>query len=98
LWDLAWRKQKRSLQLPVLSAAALSPDGRYLAWVSHDPKHSPAAIDFHDLEKWEPAGSVEWDLEDDVRDLAFSPDGQTLATGSWEGVVKLIPWRLLLGL
>ena len=96
LWDLARRREEHSAQVRVLSAVAMSPDGRYLAWVSHHPQQSPAEVTFWDLQRWDVVGALEWDPEDDLRDLAFSPDGQTLATGSGAGVVKLFPWRLLL--
>jgi hypothetical protein len=49
-----------------------------------------------DVDVWQVAGRLEWNTEDDLRELAFSPDGQTLAIGSGSGVVKLVPWRLLL--
>jgi hypothetical protein len=96
LWNLSQGAAVRSTEVPVLSAVALSPDGCYLAWVCHDQRHSPAEVAFRDVQKWESAGALEWDPEDDVRELAFSPDGQTLATGSSLGIVKLFPWRLLL--
>ena len=97
IWDLTTRRQTHVTDLPVyIRVAALSPDGRYLAYVVHDEQHSPGEILFWDIEFWTSAGRLEWNLEDAIMDLAFSPEGQTLATISQAGVVKLWPWRLLL--
>jgi WD40 repeat protein len=40
--------------------------------------------------------SLDWDGVEPLTCLAFSPDGQTLATGGQLGTVKLWPWRRLL--
>jgi WD40 repeat protein len=97
LWDLEGGREVKKADIPFLTrVASLSPDGRYLAHVVHDEQHSPGEIHFWDLERWQQAGRLEWNPEDAINDLAFSPDGQTLATCSQGGVVKLWPWRLLL--
>jgi WD40 repeat protein len=95
-WNLAADREGRSANIPTLSAVDLSPDGRYLAWIVHDNQHSPAEVTFWDLHSWHEAGRVQWDMEETLRDLAFSPDGQTLALGSNGDLIKLVPWRLLL--
>jgi WD40 repeat protein len=96
LWDLTTRDEQVWTHIPVLSALAMSPDGQYLAWIVHDRHCSPAEVTIWDLHLMRAAGWLEWNVEDDLRELAFSPDGQTLAIGSESGVVKLVPWRLLL--
>lgn len=96
LWDAARKREVAREDLPFVSQAEMTPDGRYLAWLVHDDQHSPAPVYFWDLQAWRPAGWLEWDSEDDLRCLAFAPDGETMATGSASGVVKLWPWRRLL--
>jgi hypothetical protein len=95
--DLDARYRETATHFPfVMSAVAASEDGRHLAWITHDERHSPGEITLWDVERWQEAGRLEWDPEDPLRDLAFSPDGHTLVTGSSAGVVKFWPWRLLL--
>jgi WD40 repeat protein len=96
LWDLATRHERDWAPIPIISALAMAPDGRYLAWIVHDSHFSPAEVTIWDIDEWRDAGRLEWNAEDDLRELAFSPDGQTLAIGSASGVVKLVPWKLLL--
>jgi WD40 repeat protein len=96
LWDLIGDRPKGSLPIPMMSSVALSPQGDYLAGIIHDTQHSPAEVHFWDARTLREAGRMEWDPEDDLRDLAFSPDGQALAIGSAQGTIKLVPWRLLL--
>jgi WD40 repeat protein len=83
--------------IPPIAAIGSSHDGRYLAWVVHDQQHSPGEITLWDVQAWQEIGRLEWNPEDPLHCIDFSPDGQTLVTGSADGVVKLWPWRLLLG-
>jgi WD40 repeat protein len=96
LWDLAAGKRTHTTDFPVgVHVGTLSPDGRYLAYLTYGPR---CEIHFWDIEAWRSAGRLAWDPEDALNDLAFSPRGPMLATISAGGVVKLWPWRLLLQL
>jgi hypothetical protein len=83
-------------EIPEISALALSPDASTLAWVIHDDQHSPAEVTLWDVANGRERGRLEWDGEEMIRELTFTPDGQTLVTGSEWGTVKFWPWRLLL--
>jgi hypothetical protein len=97
LLPLEGRKKARTARLPEgLSRAALSPDGRCLGCVASTREGLRGEVFLWDVENWQEAGRLRGDLVDGLRDLAFSPDGQKLATISRGGVVKLWPWRLLL--
>jgi WD40 repeat protein len=97
LCEAATGRSLRSAPLPFhLGVTSVSSDRRHLAYVVHDERHSPGEICFWDLESWRDAGRLEWDPEDVINAVAFSPDGETLATASQGGRVKLWPWRLLL--
>jgi hypothetical protein len=98
VWDLAGGRERVQLRadLPPITAIAASPDGAWLAWVTHDERHSPAAVTFWDVNAARQRGSLEWNPADALYDLAFSSDGRMLVTGSGDGMVQLWPWRLLL--
>jgi hypothetical protein len=97
LLDIVGRCKDGSTHFPFrIEAVAASPDGRYLAWTAEDQRRSPGEVTVWDVERRQEAGWLEWDLQDSPRVLAFSPDGQTLVSGSSSGVVKLWPWRRLL--
>jgi hypothetical protein len=64
------------------SSVAMPPDGRYLGMIFHDDQRSAGSIHFWDLERWIIVGWIEWNPEDDLRALAFSPGGPLLATES----------------
>lgn len=95
-WDLTKRRETHSDSFGTPSLLAMSPGGRYLASVSHDELHSPSAIHFWELVAWHEVGWIEWDPEDAIHALAFSPDDETLAIGTHHGRIKLVPWRQLL--
>ena len=96
-WNLMKRRETHShSDFGTASLLAMSPDARYLASVYHDDQHSPSAIHFWDLVDWYDVGWIEWDPEDAVHALAFSPDNETLAIGTHYGRIKLVPWRQLL--
>jgi len=100
VWDVARYQERIELRanVPLGSITALAPDGRYLAWVVHDQHHSPGSVTFWDVFAAREKAKLEWDSQDMLYDLTFSPDGQTLATGGASGTVKLWPWRQLLEL
>lgn len=95
-WSFERYRETHQSSITPPSAVAMSHDGRYLAMLCHDQRASPAAVTFWDLDRWRPAGWLEWNPDDNLRCLAFSPDGRWLATGSANGFVKLWPWRSLL--
>ncbi|HVM48544.1 MAG TPA: tetratricopeptide repeat protein, partial [Candidatus Acidoferrum sp.] len=64
---------------------AISRDGR---WLAARGKDGPYSLQVMDLARKE----VKWSVQahnDEVYTLAFSPDGNTLATASWDGSAKL---------
>jgi hypothetical protein len=69
---------------------AFAPDGRVLA-----SGHNRTIL-FCDAERGTELGELALP-EADVSSLAFSPDGETLAVGDDRGVVRLWPWRRMLG-
>jgi hypothetical protein len=95
-WRLGTKKPSIACEIPQPSAAALSPDGKFLAIVIHDEQHSPGAVSFWEVATGHHAGTLEWDLHAMLFCLAFHPDGELLAAGADDGIVKLLPWRALL--
>jgi hypothetical protein len=86
-WD--WRAKKISAQperpISDLWTAAVSPDGRSLVWGGN----------LGDLWTWEPGGAkraAKFQGQEELRAIAFSPDGKLLITANKEGVIELRDW------
>jgi hypothetical protein len=79
-------------------AVVFSPDGRTLAAAGSVgfSFNRPPVVRFWRYPDLAFLGGLEWHLGP-VHALAFSPDGEWLASGSADGSVRLWPWRQLLG-
>jgi WD40 repeat protein len=90
LWDLAKREEGPPLpgsKSVTFSSVDFSPDGRIVAGICQ------AAVKFWDVERRQELAALGFDER--VRDLAFSPDGQLLATA--RGTVRLWPREVFAG-
>src|SRR5262249_17235202 len=96
IWDTAGqpRPSLGGLQAPP-TALAWSPDGKLLVAAAGDPKpyaerrnHVRSEVRLFDPVARQPLGELA-NPGDTVYGLAFSPDGATLATGSYDGKVRL---------
>lgn len=80
LWDLATGKERRRLEVPqAVLAAALSPDGKTLAYDQNQTIH------LLDVASWKEVGRIPI-AEGDAYKLAFSPDGKALAASCRNGL------------
>jgi WD40 repeat protein/serine/threonine protein kinase len=84
LWDLATLQLIRALETGPLNAMALSPDGRTLA----TSDRSDRRVRFWETKTGRMIGWLT-NYHDQVWSLAFSPDGQLLATGGVDQMVRV---------
>ncbi|MGL4551618.1 MAG: WD40 repeat domain-containing protein [Gemmataceae bacterium] len=66
--------------------AAFTPDGRFLATVSHEK-----TVKFFDTSSWQMRHELAWNVGG-LRVIAFSPDGMLAAAGGWGK--KVVVWDL----
>src|SRR5205823_5451445 len=98
VWDLASKKPLKTFRTPGgawLWDPTFSRDGRLVA-VGDDAvdDNSSGRVRLYDMEKLEELPSLQGH-GDVVACVAFSPDGRTLAAGSWDRQVKI--WDLVTG-
>lgn len=90
LWDVEKRTEIASIpHSPLISTAAFSPDGKFLAIGGYDN-----AVRLWDVKKREVARTLTYHQKD-VVNLRFSPDGLVLATASNDETVRL--WEVATG-
>jgi RNA polymerase sigma factor (sigma-70 family) len=97
LWDVATGKELTRLGQPPVpplapgvpgpaDALAICPEGRYMALGAHDRLLCLRGLD---------AGQPHFEVPDEVRSVAFSPDGKTLAVAGPGATVRL--WEVFTG-
>jgi WD40 repeat protein len=75
VWDIATGQERRRAETPsTVAGIALSPDGKTVAYA----QDGVSVIQVRDMESWKEKPRIEVP-EGNARDLAFSPDGKTLA-------------------
>jgi hypothetical protein len=82
--------------VPAGVPVALSPDGRLLAGARRAEYARFAEVVFWEVPSGQEVARLEGMPQGHLVDVCFSPDGETLATVSADGVVQLWPWRRLL--
>jgi WD40 repeat protein len=74
----------------LIRAMAFTPDSQFLVSTGLDRQ-----VHFWDRASGKHRCTLEWHISG-IHTLAFSADGETMATGSTDGIVKLWPWKQLL--
>ena len=92
VWDVASRKEVKTLtgHASDVWAIAFSPDGKTLAAADTDWK-KPSKIKLWDTATWTERASLACPGE--ILCLAYSPNGDWLAAGSWDRTVRVFSLR-----
>jgi WD40 repeat protein/Flp pilus assembly protein TadD len=88
LWDVASARERAAWPTPnVIRFLAFAPDGKTLAAVAHTGNHQ-SVLRLWDVAAGRPYRTLEGHA-DFIEWVAYSPDGKTFATGSWDRTVRL---------
>ncbi|MGD0702887.1 MAG: WD40 repeat domain-containing protein [Trebonia sp.] len=93
LWDVSRRSLADVLQSPAglvsLAAVTASPDGQTIAFSGPENSHGQYPVELWSVARHQITATLPADDTVAVTTLAFSPDGDMLASGGGDGAVKL---------
>lgn len=95
LWEVSTGRERRTIEAPalILGEVAFHPDGKRIAagmWTGSHDGDSPPGNDVivWDVETAKPVHTLKGHT-DAVAAVAFSPNGELLASGGWDGIAKV---------